>query len=378
MTDRIQIGIAGSGFIAEGLASAALELPDIEVVSVLSRRPATDLEGTALGSVTIHNSVDDFLNQKLDCVVECSGDPVYGTETAAAALDEGLPVVTMNSELQVVSGSFLQRKGLLSEAEGDQPGSQAALRRDIMAMGFRPLVYGNIKGFLNHTPTPEDMSYWAKKSGISVPQVTSFTDGTKVQIEQALVANAFNADLIQSGMRGLSATDLQKGSNTLAAEATAEHPVSDYLLAPNLPASVFIAAEHDDTQQAKLAYYKMGQGPYYTFLRPFHLCHLEIPKTVREIVRDGRVLLNNGSDPTINVAAVAKEVIRAGTFIKRGLGSFTVRGEAIRISENPEAVPIGLIQNATAHTDIEPGQTVTFRDVEIGESLALQAWQQSI
>ena len=45
-----------------------------------------------------------------------------------------------------------------------------------------------MKGFLNHHPTPGEMRYWAKRQGISLRQVTSFTDGTKIQIEQAFVA----------------------------------------------------------------------------------------------------------------------------------------------------------------------------------------------
>ena len=40
-------------------------------------------------------------------------------------------------------------------------------------MGFFPLVYGNIKGFLNYNPTMEDMKFWSKKNGISLNQVTS-------------------------------------------------------------------------------------------------------------------------------------------------------------------------------------------------------------
>ena len=63
-------------------------------------------------------------------------------------------------------------------------------------MGFHPVVYGNIKGFLNKNPKKEEMEYWSKRNGISLGMTTSFTDGTKVHIEQALVANGLGADIL--------------------------------------------------------------------------------------------------------------------------------------------------------------------------------------
>ena len=50
---------------------------------------------------------------------------------------------------------FVER-GLLSEAEGDQPGCLAALAEDAVATGFQPLVYCNMKAFLNRDPNPEE------------------------------------------------------------------------------------------------------------------------------------------------------------------------------------------------------------------------------
>ncbi|PIU23053.1 MAG: NAD(P)-dependent oxidoreductase, partial [Chloroflexi bacterium CG08_land_8_20_14_0_20_45_12] len=80
----------------------------------------------------------------------CSGDPVYATKVLSEVIVAGIPVITMDSELQITTGSWLSKKGLITEAEGDQPGSIAVLYKDVLAMGFEPLVLGNIKGFLNH------------------------------------------------------------------------------------------------------------------------------------------------------------------------------------------------------------------------------------
>jgi len=152
-------------------------------------------------------------------IVEAAGDPIYGTDLIAQALQAGLPVVTMDAELQITSGTYLSTLGYLAEAEGDQPGALAALYRDAVAMGFKPLVYGNLKGFLNHYPTLEEMKHWANVQGISLTQVTAFTDGTKLQVEQALVANGLGATIAQQGLLGYVTADVNEGSYRLAADA---------------------------------------------------------------------------------------------------------------------------------------------------------------
>src|SRR5699024_2102032 len=111
-------------------------------------------------------------------------------------------------------------------------------------------------------------------------------------------------------------------------------PISEFVLAPKAPPGVFITAEHDPRQQEALRYFKMGEGPYYTILQNYHLCHLEIMKTIRRVINGGGVLLNNGENPTVSVAAVTKKALQPGERIEKGIGSFQVRGEAVNIVKN--------------------------------------------
>ena len=76
----------------------------------------------------------------------------HGTEVIDKAFSASLPVVTMNSELQVTTGSYFADRGFITEAEGDQPGCIVALKENMVQMGIKPLVYGNIKGFINRNP----------------------------------------------------------------------------------------------------------------------------------------------------------------------------------------------------------------------------------
>eukprot|EP00130_Batrachochytrium_dendrobatidis_P008511 XP_006683386.1 hypothetical protein BATDEDRAFT_28903 [Batrachochytrium dendrobatidis JAM81] len=372
-----RVGIVGTGLIGKGLAIEVENQADITLTKVLTRRDIRTMDDYPFRGV-LTNAVDDVV-EHCDLVVECSGDVIYGTEVIDKVMRASIPVITMNAELQVTTGSYFARRGFITEAEGDQPGCLASLHENVVQMGFKPLVYGNIKGFLNLDPKLEDMTYWSKKNGVRLDMTTSFTDGTKVQIEQALVANGLGAGIAVDGLLSPSSDDLNETGAELAEEANRlGYPICEYVLAPKAPPGVFITAEHDTRQKDALRYYKMGEGPYYTILQNYHLCHLEIMKTIRRVINGGGVLLNNGENPTVSVAAIAKGTLEPGEKIEKGIGSFRVRGEAVKIATNPNHVPIGLLVNTVIKRQVEEGQIVTFDDVELPESLALEAWLETI
>ncbi len=374
-----KIGIIGTGFIGDGLLKTISFLPNMTVSCILTRRNLDHFSDQELYTNSVNQLID-----RCEVVVECSGDPVYATEILLKVLQAGLPVVTMNAELHITAGSYLSQHGFITEAEGDQPGTLAALHRDIVAMGFKPLVYGNLKGFLNRYPTFEEMQYWSRIQGISLEQVTGFTDGTKLQIEQAFVANGLGAKIAIQGMYGYISEDIEEGSIRLAEQAKVmEAPISDYLLChpqakKKFPAGVFITAEYDQRQAAALKYLKLGDGPFYTLIRNYHLCHLEIPKTIRQVIQGEGVLLDNSDHPTASVAVISKTLLKPGTRITRAERIFLVRGEAIPIEAVPNHAPIGLMSNAVITRAVEPGQMILFDDVEINDSLAYQAWKYSL
>lgn len=371
----VRIGIVGTGFISRNFAMFVSGREDFKITRVLTRRPVDSCQDHP-NCELVTNSLDELL-ENADIVFECSGDPIYATDVIERAYQAHLPVVTMNTEFHVTAGSYFVGKGLISEAEGDQPGCQAALKEKALELGFRPLVYGNMKGFQNVNPTRSDMEYWSKRQGTSIPMTTSFTDGTKIQFEQALVANGCGATFAVPGMLGPEIDDLISGAEILATRAqTIGMPISDYLLSLKLTHGVFIVAKHDSYQQAALRYYKMGDGPYYTLVKPNIFVHLEVLKTIKSIVHQKRVLLNNSDTPRISVATVAKRQLEPGTKIKQGIGSFDVRGVGIEIVNNAGHLPIGLVSNAVIKRRIEPEQMLSVEDVDIPESLAFRAWRE--
>jgi predicted homoserine dehydrogenase-like protein len=206
--------------------------------------------------------------------------------------------------------------------------------------------------------------------------VTSFTDGTKLQLEQVLIGNGMGAGITQRGMTGLKDLPLLESGHALGAKAR-EHGgvIADWVLNPTLPAGVFVVGEHPTARPEVLRYLKLGDGPYYTLLRPYHLCHFEIPRTIRRVLRGDGPLLNNGAVPTLQGVAVGKRELAAGTVLQKPIGGWDVRAEAVRIADEPEAPPIGILDGAVLKHSIAAGQTIQLSDVDIPDSLAKKAWE---
>jgi predicted homoserine dehydrogenase-like protein len=371
----VRIGVVGTGFISSHFVMSVDRRDGYVASKVLTRRPLESVGDVAGAPVT--DSIDDLLTHS-DVILECSGDPIHATDVIAAAVEAGLPVVTMNTEFHITTGSYFVGKGIVTEAEGDQPGCQAALHEDAVAMGFEPIVYGNMKGFLNEDPTPEDMAFWGEKQGISLPMVTSFTDGTKVQAEQILVANYFGGTIAEPGMMAPAEDDLNKASKMLADRAVElGSPIADYVVSTQLPHGVFVVARHDERQQAALQYFKLGDGPYYVLIKRNIFVHLEILKTIARVMASGDVLLDNSMAPRVSLGSIAKRDLAPGEPIPYGIGSFDVRGHSLEIASNVGHMPIGLLKDAVVERPIERGQLLTFDNVSVSDSLAVRAWKDS-
>jgi predicted homoserine dehydrogenase-like protein len=369
----IRIGLAGSGYISAGLLRVLSRYDDVTVTAVLTGRHTSQDHEYPRPELLVRN-VEDLIAHS-DLIVECSGGVTRAMSVVAAAFAAGIPVVSVNSEFQVTVGHLFAPHGVLTEAEGDQPGALAALHEEVTLMGFQPLVYGNVKTFLQHDPTVENMRHQASLHGISQQQVTSFTDGTKLHLELALVANGLDAGLAPGGVIGVRSSRFEDCAAELAT-AGSGGPISDFCMPTDTDAHIFIVATHPDPVSGELAHYKLGPGPYYRFSRNRHLGHFEVPRTIKRVVETGRPLINNGTAPTSKVVAVAKKPVTAGTSVTSAVGSTLFRGVAVHTTDHADLLPIGLMEGCTVVRDVAPGAYVTTEDVRLGDALAAQlcAW----
>lgn len=382
--DRVQkrdamkkIGIVGTGFVATGAFQLMKRHGNLSVAKILTRRHFSQV--VSIPAEYLTNSIDELI-EKSDIVLEATGDAIWATDVLLKVMAAELPVITMDSELHVTTGSYFADLGYITEAEGDQPGCLAKLDAEAKLMGFTPWAYINIKGFLNLNPSQEEMMYWAKKQKLRIQQVISFTDGTKLQIEQALVANGLGTTILNDGLTGDQVDDIRATEDLADKAKVLGHPISDYVVSPKSPPGVYLLAENETADHLP------GYGPfvrikttnkkYFLLLKPYHLCHLEIPKTIQHVLDGEPPLLNNTSDPHVGVAAIVKKQLARGDVIERGVGSFKVRGRAVKISENPDYVPICLLTNARLKRTVAAGEQLSFDDVELPESNALEIFHQ--
>ncbi len=382
MTDRprVRVGISGSGFVARALYPVLTNTPDFTVTGVLTRRPvALSADGFPEDILT---NARDALIERADIVFECSGDTNHAAEVLVAAGEAGRRLVTMNAEAQVTVGTELLHAGFsVTEAHGDQPGVLAELDAEVRAIGFTPVAYVNLKGFHDPDPSRESMLYWSKRQASTLAAVTSYTDGGKMQIEQALVANGLNAGIARRGMIGGAVDDLLDLGYLAAEAARLGRPVSDYVVHPKGPKGVLVLATCEDAERTPdysvFAKVRTRDGRAYVLLKPHYFVHLEVPKTLRAVVAGAPPLITNGLAPTVSIAAVAKRAIPAGTRIETGLGGFELRGEAVTIAEHPDAVPITLLDGAVLRHGLEPGAIVTEVDVDVPDTLARRLWSRT-
>lgn len=382
MSNITKIGIVGTGFIATGVAHLIRQSNDFELSWMFTRRPIDKMNVQSIPKNQWTNSLNQFIDDS-DIVFECSGDAIHAAEVIYEVAKTQKKIVTINSEFHVTAGSYFSKRGVyLTEADGDQPGCIARLDQEVRGMGFEPLAYVNLKGFLNPDPTLEEMTYWSEKQQLALSQVVSFTDGTKLQVEQAFVANGLGATIAREGMIGATVNKLDDLDYLVDAAREMNSAISEYLLCPGSPPGVLIVADNPiaDLCPGYLPFsrLKTTEDKAYILLRPYHLVHLESLNTLRRVVNNDAILLNNSVSPRITVGAVAKRPMNPGEQIKHGPGGFDVRGMAVEIRHHTDAVPVCLLQNTPVIRHVAPGQIITFDDIDLVQSKALECYLDSV
>jgi predicted homoserine dehydrogenase-like protein len=106
---------------------------------------------------------------------------------------------------------------------------------------------------------------------------------------------------------------------------------------------------------------QLGEGPYYTFFRPYHLTSLEVPLSAAAAVLFGQSHMRPLPVPTAEVGALAKRVLAAGQTLD-AIGENCYRGFALsRVDALAlNALPLGLAQGAKVTRSIAKGDYLTY------------------
>jgi predicted homoserine dehydrogenase-like protein len=389
----IRVGMVGAG--AKGRA-IALQLgtpaPGIRLVAIANRTLEHGERAFRESGVTAWNrvaSARDAENAISRGVPVLTDDPtvllscglidvlveVTGTVEAAAcvvteAFNHGKSVVLVNAELDSLLGPILKVKAdragvVVTHTDGDEPGVAMTLLRYLRSLGLRPVAAGNIKGMVDYYRTPDTQRAFAEKNDQDVRKVTSFADATKLSMETAVLANATGFHVGRRGMYGPACDHVRDMATLLPADQLLGTGLIDYALgaAPHTGAFV-IVHEESPLKRVQLAYYKLGNGPFYVFYTPFHLPHIQIASTIGRAVihRDATVAPLAG--PVCEVVTVAKRDLKAGEQLD-GIGGFYAYGliDNTITARADDALPIGLSEGCILRRDLAKDDVISFKDV---------------
>src|SRR6185503_3941966 len=137
-------------------------------------------------------------------------------------------------------------------------------------------------------------------------------------------ATGFHAG--RRGMYGPACGYVRELAQLLPADQMLSTGLVDYAVgaAPHTGGFV-IVHEESPLKKVQLAYYKLGDGPFYVFYTPFHLPHIQIASTIGRavILKDATVAPLAG--PVCEVVTVAKRDLKSGERLD-GVGGFCAYG----------------------------------------------------
>lgn len=308
-------------------------------------------------------------------LVESSSSVFQGAMHAMKAITSHQHVVMMNFEADLMYGPLLLRAAeeqgvVYTCADGDKPTVIKKLVDEINLYGFDLVMAGNVKNFQDRYTNPDKISFEADMRSLDHKMCSYFTDGTKVSVEMAVLANAINARTAVPGMHGYRASnifDIFKLYN-FDKEWDGQTPMVDYLLGSEPRGGVFVVGHTEDKfQQSTLGWFPpdIGPGPYYLFYRPYYLGHIEAIQCIAEAYFESTARLQPAFGMKTNVFSYAKRDLKKGEILD-GKGGFKAYGMIENMIDNFDSpgLPILISDNLLLKRDIGKDERISLSDVD--------------
>jgi predicted homoserine dehydrogenase-like protein len=318
-------------------------------------------------------------SEVVEVVIEATSSVLGGARCALTAIEHEKHVLMMNYEADLTYGPYLmeraEERGLVyTVMDGDQPTVLVHLIEDMQFMGFELVMAGNMKAYLDRHTDPTRIIPEADKRGLDHRMCSSYTDGSKLCVEMAVLANGLDLRTAAPGMLGPRMDSIHDIFDhfDFAALWDGRTGLVDYVLGATPRGGVYAVGFTDHPrQQETLAWLppNMGPGPFYLFYRPYHLGHFEAMKTVAWAVLDHRPVLKPDFGYKTNVYAYAKADLARGDELD-GIGGYAAYG-LIENLDDPDAVPgvpICIAEHMTLKRDVAKDERIAWADVEYDQA----------
>ena len=408
----VRVGLIGAGkfgsmFLAQVPSIAGLEVAlicdrDVERAKIACKNVGWDAARIARTRFA-DNGREACSDERVDVVIEATGDPAAGIAHALGAFEARKNIVMVNVEADALAGAYLAGKAreagvIYSMAYGDQPALISEMVDWARAAGFEVAAAGKGTKYLPayHTVTPDGV--WqhygltaaeAKAAGMNSQMFNSFLDGTKSAIEMAAVANACALDVPHDGL-GFPPCGADELAGVLRPQAFGGVIERDGMVevvsslkrdgAPverDLRWGVYVVLKaRNDYAAACFKQYGLptdASGRYAAMYKPFHLIGLELSISVLNVALRGEP---TGSCRGFrgDAVAVAKRALKSGEMLD-GEGGYTVYAKLIPAQRSLKlgALPIGLAHRVELLRDVAAGAILTAEDVALdGNALAVR------
>ena len=398
----VRVGLIGAGKFGSMFLSQVPTTPGLSVAAIADLRP--DNARAACRSVGWPDELiadteftDDaaamMASGEVDVVVEATGNPIAGIRHAQKAIENGVHIVMVNVEADVLAGAALAAQArsagtVYSMAYGDQPALTIEMVEWARATGFEVIAAGKGTKYLPayHSSTPDTVwdhygltAEQASAAGMNSQMFNSFLDGTKSALEMAAISNATGLSAPSNGL-GFPAAGMDDLAHILrpqseggCLEAKGQVEVVTSIERDSRPVhkdlrwGVYVVIEApNDYAAACFKQYGMNtdaSGRYSAMYKPFHLIGLELNISILSAALLGQPTgMTKGYHS--DVVATAKRPLKAGEMLD-GEGGFTVWGKLCSARQSAEigGVPIGLAHHLTLTRDLPAGAPITWQDV---------------
>lgn len=356
------------------VAKAETAYRDAGIVDVAHVDSAAELErAIAANRYAITDNADAVCQAgTVDVVIEATGHVEFGTRVCFDAIAHGKHVILIGAEIDASVGPILKtyadRAGVVfSYTDGDEPGVGMNLYRFLDSMGYRPVLMGQLKGFLDRYRNPDTQRELAAKLGQNPAVLACFADGSKLALEAAIMGNATGFVPQVRGMKGYPVPHVNDMLKSFNADDFANEGLVEYALGAAPHTGAFVICHNDHPEKRKLmAYLKMGDGPLYMFYQPYHLPPWQIAHSVARAALFNDPTITPRGAPVCDTVAYAKRDLAVGERLD-GMGGFACYGLVDRYTtcRRENLLPIAVSLDCTLKRAVPKDQPLTYADVEL-------------
>jgi predicted homoserine dehydrogenase-like protein len=324
---------------------------------------------------------------QIEVVIDATGSIEMGAAVSLDCFEHKKHIVMMNVECDVTIGPILRQRAeeagvVYTLAAGDEPAAIIELYRFAHALGFTVVAAGKGKNNpLDIYATPDSLADKARARRMSANMLCEFVDGSKTAVEMTAVSNATGLVPDVQGMHGAKSTvDTLKDVFCPKKEGGVLDRIGIVDFAIGVHPGVFLIFTTDNGRlKEALIQRDMGEGPYYQLFRPYHLCSIEVPLTVAQVVFYGESSGHPMRKLTSESITVAKKDLKGGERLD-GIGGYCYRGsiDQADFARREGFLPLGLAKGCVLKSNVKKDTILRYDQVELvseSESIRLRRLQ---